>query len=83
MIDLHLGANAPRWRFLYAVRIDAYVIIDGGVSIMGALNSKDSINANDQYEQYERLPIIDRIIVTVNHGGGLKVTRMSQHIPKR
>ena len=24
MIDLHLGANAPRWRFLYAVRIDAY-----------------------------------------------------------
>lgn len=50
---------------------------------MGALNSKDSINANDQYEQYERLPIIDRIIVTVKHGGGLKVTRMSQHIPKR
>lgn len=25
---------------------------------MGALNSKDSINANDQYEQYERLPIL-------------------------
>ena len=27
MIDLHLGANAPRWRFLYAVRIDAYALI--------------------------------------------------------
>lgn len=25
MIDLHLGANAPRWRLLYAVRIDAYL----------------------------------------------------------
>jgi hypothetical protein len=25
MIDLHLSAFAPRWRFLYAVRIDAYV----------------------------------------------------------
>ena len=24
MIDLHLSAFAPRWRFLYAVRIDAY-----------------------------------------------------------
>ena len=26
MIDLHLSAFAPRWRFLYAVRIDAYII---------------------------------------------------------
>jgi hypothetical protein len=26
MIDLHLSAFAPRWRFLYVVRIDAYVI---------------------------------------------------------
>ena len=26
MIDLHLSAFAPRWRFLYAVRIDAYVV---------------------------------------------------------
>ena len=26
MIDLHLSAFAPRWRFLYAVRIDAYDI---------------------------------------------------------
>ena len=26
MIDLHLSAFAPRWRFLYAVRIDAYCI---------------------------------------------------------
>ena len=25
MIDLHLSAFAPRWRFLYAVRIDACV----------------------------------------------------------
>ena len=25
MIDLHLSAFAPRWRFLYAVRIDAYI----------------------------------------------------------
>lgn len=25
MIDLHLSAFAPRWRFLYVVRIDAYV----------------------------------------------------------
>ena len=25
MIDLHLSAFAPRWRFLYAVRIDAYL----------------------------------------------------------
>ena len=24
MIDLHLSAFAPRWRFLYVVRIDAY-----------------------------------------------------------
>ena len=24
MIDLHLSAFSPRWRFLYAVRIDAY-----------------------------------------------------------
>ena len=24
MIDLHLSAFAPRWRLLYAVRIDAY-----------------------------------------------------------
>ena len=28
MIDLHLSAFAPRWRFLYAVRIDAYMIAD-------------------------------------------------------
>ena len=27
MIDLHLSAFAPRWRFLYAVRIDAYKTI--------------------------------------------------------
>jgi hypothetical protein len=26
MIDLHLSAFAPRWRFLYVVRIDAYKI---------------------------------------------------------
>lgn len=26
MIDLHLSAFAPRWRFLYVVRIDAYGI---------------------------------------------------------
>ena len=26
MIDLHLIAFAPRWRFLYVVRIDAYVV---------------------------------------------------------
>ena len=25
MIDLHLSAFAPRWRFLYVVRIDAYI----------------------------------------------------------
>ena len=25
MIDLHLSAFAPRWRFLYVVRIDAYL----------------------------------------------------------
>lgn len=28
MIDLHLSAFAPRWRFLYAVRIDAYERVD-------------------------------------------------------
>ena len=34
MIDLHLSAFAPRWRFLYAVRIDAY---DGwGAGVPGA-----------------------------------------------
>lgn len=27
MIDLHLSAFAPRWRFLYVVRIDAYVCL--------------------------------------------------------
>lgn len=26
MIDLHLSAFAPRWRFLYVVRIDAYYL---------------------------------------------------------
>lgn len=26
MIDLHLSAFAPRWRFLYVVRIDAYLL---------------------------------------------------------
>ena len=26
MIDLHLSAFAPRWRFLYVVRIDAYIV---------------------------------------------------------
>lgn len=31
MIDLHLGANAPRWRFLYAVRIDAYISTIAGI----------------------------------------------------
>ena len=30
MIDLHLSAFAPRWRFLYAVRIDAYILATGG-----------------------------------------------------
>ena len=29
MIDLHLSAFAPRWRFLYVVRIDAYGQIYG------------------------------------------------------
>ena len=29
MIDLHLSAFAPRWRFLYVVRIDAYAQTDG------------------------------------------------------
>ena len=28
MIDLHLSAFAPRWRFLYAVRIDAYIFCE-------------------------------------------------------
>ena len=28
MIDLHLSAFAPRWRFLYVVRIDAYGPVD-------------------------------------------------------
>lgn len=28
MIDLHLSAFAPRWRFLYAVRFDAYDLMD-------------------------------------------------------
>ena len=27
MIDLHLSAFAPRWRFLYVVRIDAYGVV--------------------------------------------------------
>lgn len=27
MIDLHLSAFAPRWRFLYVVRIDAYLTL--------------------------------------------------------
>lgn len=39
MIDLHLSAFAPRWRFLYVVRIDAYVIFgsaaqNGGFEIL-------------------------------------------------
>ena len=34
MIDLHLSAFAPRWRFLYAVRIDAYEIAKAIVDIL-------------------------------------------------
>ena len=36
MIDLHLSAFAPRWRFLYVVRIDAYIL-------------SVSVKANDAY----------------------------------
>ena len=38
MIDLHLSAFAPRWRFLYAVRIDAYIPkakMQGAAAIVG------------------------------------------------
>ena len=38
MIDLHLSAFAPRWRFLYAVRIDAYEA-SGTTAGMGRSNS--------------------------------------------
>ena len=39
MIDLHLSAFAPRWRFLYAVRIDAYM---SGMAIAKSLNASPS-----------------------------------------
>ena len=34
MIDLHLSAFAPRWRFLYVVRIDAYTVREHCVSML-------------------------------------------------
>ena len=44
MIDLHLSAFAPRWRFLYVVRIDAYVF-SGGV-VRGYLKKQKTALGN-------------------------------------
>ena len=45
MIDLHLSAFAPRWRFLYVVRIDAYpACAQGSLTIVGNVAAGDFRN---------------------------------------
>lgn len=58
MIDLHLSAFAPRWRFLYAVRIDAYLVIK---SLDRLSRNKADIKNELQYfkDNGIRLKVID------------------------
>lgn len=45
MIDLHLSAFAPRWRFLYVVRIDAYLSIKA-TNHLNPVIKKENIGIN-------------------------------------
>ena len=51
MIDLHLSAFAPRWRFLYAVRIDAYQ-----TNLRITLDGTDVRNYHSRYPGNRKAP---------------------------
>ena len=69
MIDLHLSAFAPRWRFLYVVRIDAYYN-----HIESLSNEATSLNVIDRFLYFRTSSGIyeyDLVHKVISGGGGV------------
>ena len=69
MIDLHLSAFAPRWRFLYVVRIDAYIIQCSSLnnsSLSGVTSCKYLNNAKTPSREITRWRFLTKHVSYVN-----------------
>ena len=89
MIDLHLSAFAPRWRFLYVVRIDAYLEVVGRQIIETCfLRPKErpyqTVNAYDALVcQYQMEQEVKAIVEKSRQRGSKKHGGQAQAHPRR